>query len=117
MPTYSYVCSDCGHGFDIRQSFSDEALTVCPRCQGRLHKHYGSIGVVFKGSGFYHNDAHSKASLAGATDGAATGPAKETAAASPAGGDSTGPAPKPAAGAAPGGSTAASTSSLSTTAS
>ncbi|MCL1800833.1 MAG: FmdB family transcriptional regulator [Promicromonosporaceae bacterium] len=63
MPTYAYRCSDCGHGFDIRQSFSDDALTVCPQCDGRLHKEYGSVGITFKGSGFYRTDSRSGSSV------------------------------------------------------
>lgn len=57
MPTYSYACKDCGHAFDIVQSFSDDALTVCPECGGNLRKQFNSVGVVFKGSGFYRNDS------------------------------------------------------------
>ncbi len=61
MPTYSYACTACGHAFDIHQSFSDASLTVCPECEGRLRKVFSSVGVVFKGSGFYRNDARSGA--------------------------------------------------------
>lgn len=59
MPTYQYACTvaDCGHEFDTVQTFSDTALTECPECSGRLRKVWGSIGVVFKGSGFYRNDS------------------------------------------------------------
>ncbi|MCW2748756.1 MAG: FmdB family transcriptional regulator [Nocardioidaceae bacterium] len=57
MPTYQYLCNDCGHGFDVKQSFSDDALTVCPNCQGHLRKVFNAVGVVFKGSGFYRNDS------------------------------------------------------------
>lgn len=59
MPTYAYACADCGDQFDIQQSFADDALTVCPRCSGRLRKQFGGVGVVFKGSGFYRNDSRS----------------------------------------------------------
>ncbi|GHT86683.1 FmdB family zinc ribbon protein [Listeria monocytogenes] len=59
MPTYSYTCKDCGYSFDIYQSFSDDALTVCPKCGGTLKKVYGSVGVTFKGSGFYRTDSRS----------------------------------------------------------
>lgn len=59
MPTYSYACTACGHAFDIHQAFSDASLTVCPECEGRLRKVFSSVGVVFKGSGFYRNDARS----------------------------------------------------------
>ena len=68
MPTYSYACTACGHAFDIQQSFSDDSLTVCPECEGRLRKVFSSVGVVFKGSGFYRNDAR-----AGAKSGKSTG--------------------------------------------
>jgi putative FmdB family regulatory protein len=57
VPTYAYACTACGHAFEIHQSFSDDALTVCPECEGRLRKVFSSVGVVFKGSGFYRNDA------------------------------------------------------------
>ena len=62
MPTYSYACTACGHTFDIRQSFTDESLTVCPECEGRLRKVLGNVGVVFKGSGFYRTDSRATAS-------------------------------------------------------
>ncbi|NYJ73661.1 FmdB family zinc ribbon protein [Allobranchiibius huperziae] len=57
MPTYSYACKDCGHAFDISQAFTDDALSICPNCGGNLRKVWGSVGVVFKGSGFYRNDS------------------------------------------------------------
>ena len=57
MPMYAYACKDCGHAFDIQQSFSDDSLTVCPECRGVLRKKFNSVGVVFKGSGFYRNDS------------------------------------------------------------
>lgn len=59
MPTYSYRCTDCGHAFDARQSFSDEPLTTCPECGGSLRKVFSAAGVVFKGSGFYRTDSRS----------------------------------------------------------
>ena len=52
MPTYQYACTECGHAFEQFQSFSDDALTECPQCQGRLRKLFNAVGVVFKGSGF-----------------------------------------------------------------
>ena len=57
MPTYQYACTECGHAFEQFQSFSDDALTVCPVCEGRLRKVFNAVGVVFKGSGFYRNDS------------------------------------------------------------
>ena len=60
MPTYQYACTECGHGFEAVQPFSDDALTECPQCQGRLRKVFSSVGIVFKGSGFYRNDSREK---------------------------------------------------------
>ena len=57
MPTYQYSCTECGHFFEIQQSFTDDSLTVCPDCDGRLRKVFNAVGVVFKGSGFYRNDS------------------------------------------------------------
>lgn len=57
MPTYSYVCRDCGHAFDVQQAFTDDALTTCPECEGTLRKVFSAVGVVFKGSGFYRTDS------------------------------------------------------------
>ena len=65
MPVYAYGCKDCGHAFDIHQSFSDSALTKCPECGGVLRKKFNTVGVVFKGSGFYRND--SRAGTGGST--------------------------------------------------
>ena len=60
MPTYQYACTECGHGFEAVQSFSDDALTECPQCTGRLRKVFNSVGIVFKGSGFYRTDSREK---------------------------------------------------------
>ncbi len=57
LPTYQYACTECGHAFEQFQSFTDDALTVCPECEGRLRKVFNAVGVVFKGSGFYRNDS------------------------------------------------------------
>jgi putative FmdB family regulatory protein len=59
VPTYSYACTECDNRFDAVQAFSDDALTTCPKCSGRLRKLFGSVGVVFKGSGFYRTDNRS----------------------------------------------------------
>ncbi|MFK4730908.1 FmdB family zinc ribbon protein [Agromyces mediolanus] len=64
MPTYSYRCTECGNAFDIHQAFSDDALTVCEVCGGKLRKLFNTIGVTFNGSGFYRTD-----SRAGSGDG------------------------------------------------
>lgn len=71
MPTYAYRCADCGHAFDVYQSFSDDALTACPECGGKLRKVFGSLGVTFNGSGFYRTDSRSAA--AGTSGGSAAG--------------------------------------------
>jgi len=60
MPTYQYACTDCEHAFEQFQSFSDDALTVCPECSGKLRKLFNAVGVVFKGSGFYRTDSRGK---------------------------------------------------------
>jgi putative FmdB family regulatory protein len=57
VPTYQYSCTECGHFFEAVQSFSDDSLTVCPECSGRLRKVFNAVGVVFKGSGFYRTDS------------------------------------------------------------
>ena len=57
MPTYSYRCTECGNAFDIHQAFTDDALTVCDVCGGRLRKLFNTIGVTFNGSGFYRTDS------------------------------------------------------------
>ncbi|MEB4211944.1 FmdB family zinc ribbon protein [Mycobacterium sp. 94-17] len=57
MPTYSYQCTECDDRFDIVQAFTDDALTTCNHCSGRLRKRFNSVGVVFKGSGFYRTDS------------------------------------------------------------
>ena len=62
MPTYQYACTACGHQLEAVQSFSDEPLTECPACEGRLRKVFNSVGVVFKGSGFYRTDSRSSGS-------------------------------------------------------
>ncbi|HEV7423499.1 MAG TPA: FmdB family zinc ribbon protein [Mycobacterium sp.] len=64
MPTYSYACTDCDNRFDAVQAFSDDALTACPKCSGRLRKLFGKVGVVFKGSGFYRTDSRESAKSA-----------------------------------------------------
>ena len=57
MPVYVYQCKNCNHVFEQRQSFSDDALRVCPQCGGEtLRKRYNTVGVTFKGSGFYSTD-------------------------------------------------------------
>ena len=72
MPTYEYRCTDCDHQFETVQSFSDEPLTECPKCGGKLKKVFGNVGIAFKGSGFYVTDSGNKGSKTTAAP-AATG--------------------------------------------
>ncbi|MFI9362604.1 FmdB family zinc ribbon protein [Kitasatospora sp. NPDC053057] len=75
MPTYQYQCTECGSGLEAVQKFTDEALTTCPDCQGRLRKVFSAVGVVFKGSGFYRTDSRSSSSSsvgAGSSAGSST---------------------------------------------
>jgi putative FmdB family regulatory protein len=62
VPTYTYACTECDHRFDAVQSFSDDSLTVCPECAGRLRKVFNAVGVVFKGGGFYRTDSRNGSS-------------------------------------------------------
>ncbi|HAM24323.1 MAG TPA: FmdB family transcriptional regulator, partial [Actinobacteria bacterium] len=73
MPQYDYACTECDHTFTAVQSFSDDALTECPECNGRLRKLFSSVGVVFKGSGFYRTDSRSGASSTPATSASSGG--------------------------------------------
>ncbi|MEN9620112.1 MAG: hypothetical protein RL499_305 [Actinomycetota bacterium] len=56
MPTYSYRCTECSTAFDIQQAFTDDSLTECPTCHGKLRKVFSAVGVTFNGSGFYRTD-------------------------------------------------------------
>ncbi|MFG2285914.1 FmdB family zinc ribbon protein [Streptomyces sp. NPDC048595] len=62
MPTYQYQCTECGEGLEAVQKFTDDALTECPSCNGRLKKVFSAVGIVFKGSGFYRNDSRGASS-------------------------------------------------------
>ena len=69
MPTYQYACTDCDHAFEQVQSFTEDSLTTCPQCEGRLRKIFNAVGVVFKGSGFYRTDNRSDSKSASTTSG------------------------------------------------
>ena len=108
MPTYVYACKNCGHRFEQYQSFSEDSLITCPECaQEALRKVFDSVGIVFKGSGFYSTDsATSGASTVGggsSSDGAGSsassseGSAGSSSAGSSSGGSSAGSASQPAA--------------------
>jgi putative FmdB family regulatory protein len=71
VPTYQYACTECGEQLEAVQSFSDPVLTECPACHGKLRKVFNSVGIVFKGSGFYRNDSRSGKVNAEKSNGAA----------------------------------------------
>lgn len=62
MPTYQYRCRDCGEDLEVVQSFTDDALTTCPACEGSLKKVFSAVGISFKGSGFYKTDSRGTSS-------------------------------------------------------
>lgn len=95
MPTYAYTCTECGHAFDIHQSFSDAALTECPACGGKLRKVFSSVGVVFKGSGFYRNDSRSTSTST--TSASSSSSSSSSSASSTSSSTTSTPAPAPAA--------------------
>lgn len=87
MPLYEYRCRNCNHQFEVQQSFSDDALTVCPECEGELRKVFNPVGISFKGSGFYKNDSRgSSSSSSGSTGSGSSGDGG--------GSESSSPAPK-----------------------
>ncbi|MCE7078975.1 FmdB family zinc ribbon protein [Streptomyces sp. ST2-7A] len=78
MPTYQYQCTACGDGLEVVQKFTDDALTECPACDGRLKKVFSAVGIVFKGSGFYRNDSRGATSGSAPSGGEKKTGAKET---------------------------------------
>ena len=78
MPTYSYACTECDNRFDAVQAFTEDAMTTCPKCSGRLRKMFNSVGVVFKGSGFYRNDSRETAKSAATSDSGASSASEKT---------------------------------------
>ena len=81
MPTYQYSCTECGHFFEAVQSFSEDSLTVCPECDGRLRKVYNAVGVVFKGSGFYRTDSRASTSAGSSSGSESSSPKADSASA------------------------------------
>ncbi len=71
MPTYQYQCTECGENLEVVQKFTDDALTICPNCQGALRKVYSAVGIVFKGSGFYRTDSRSSSTSSSGSSSAA----------------------------------------------
>jgi putative FmdB family regulatory protein len=73
VPTYQYACTACAHRLEAVQSFTDDPLTQCPVCAGRLRKLFGSVGIVFKGPGFYRTDSRAAANGNGKAGGKGSG--------------------------------------------
>jgi putative FmdB family regulatory protein len=92
MPTYEYACKSCGEHLEVVQSFSDDALTTCPRCEGPLRKVFGNIGITFKGSGFYKTDSRSKTAKTGSSPSSESGSSPSSSGSSP---SETGSGPSP----------------------
>jgi len=90
VPTYSYRCTECDNAFDIVQSFTDDTLTVCPTCGGKLRKVFSPIGVTFSGSGFYRTDSRAAAS----SSTPASSSSSDSSSSSSSSGSSSTPAPK-----------------------
>jgi putative FmdB family regulatory protein len=76
VPTYSYRCTECDNAFDIQQALSDNSLTECPSCKGKLRKLFNTVGVTFNGSGFYRTD--SRKSSGGESKGSSSGSGSST---------------------------------------
>ena len=89
MPTYEYRCTDCGEHLEVVQSFADDPLTVCPRCEGKLKKVFNSPGISFKGSGFYKTDSRSGSSRSSSTSSTGSGSSGDTSGSSDGGSSST----------------------------
>jgi len=105
VPTYQYQCTECGEGLEAVQKFTDDALTECPQCKGRLKKVFSAVGIVFKGSGFYRNDSRGSSSSSSPAASKSTTPSSSSTSTSDA---------KPAASTSSSSASASSTSSSST---
>ena len=79
MPTYSYRCTECGTAFDIQQAFTDDSLTECPTCSGRLRKLFSAVGVTFNGSGFYRTDSRAGSSSSSSSSDSSSSPSTTSA--------------------------------------
>ena len=109
MPTYSYRCTECGTAFDIQQAFTDDSLTECPNCGGKLRKLFSAVGVSFTGSGFYRNDSRATPSE-GSSSSSGSSSAASSSGSSSSGSSAEKSTPTPAAAPAATGSRAASSS-------
>ncbi|MGA5373209.1 FmdB family zinc ribbon protein [Streptomyces griseoincarnatus] len=88
MPTYQYQCTECGEGLEAVQKFTDDALTECPSCQGRLKKVFSAVGIVFKGSGFYRNDSRGSSSSSSSASSKSSGSSSSSSSSSDSGSSS-----------------------------
>jgi putative FmdB family regulatory protein len=88
VPTYQYQCTECGEGLEAVQKFTDDALTVCPNCDGRLKKVFSAVGIVFKGSGFYRNDSRGASSSSSPASSSSSGSSASKTSSSSSGSDS-----------------------------
>jgi putative FmdB family regulatory protein len=81
VPTYEYACTECGDRIEVVQRFTDDPLTVCTACGGKLRKLFSAVGIVFKGSGFYRTDSRNASTVksangsggSGSSDGGSSG--------------------------------------------
>ena len=99
MPTYSYRCTECSEAFDIQQAFTDDVLSVCPNCGGKLRKLFNNVGVSFTGSGFYRNDSRAappSEGSSGSSGSGGSGGSSESGGSGGSGGSSPAPAATPA---------------------
>ena len=78
MPTYQYVCTECGGQLEAVQKFSDAALTVHEDCGGRLRKVFSPVGIVFKGSGFYRTDSRNSGSSSSLSSSSSSKPGSDS---------------------------------------
>ena len=90
VPTYEYACAECGERLEAVQKFSDDPLTECPACGGRLRKVFSPVGIVFKGSGFYRTDSRSSSANGAKVNGSSSAASEKSsgADAKPSGSDS-----------------------------
>ncbi|MFM2353437.1 MAG: hypothetical protein RLZZ608_843 [Actinomycetota bacterium] len=97
MPTYSYRCTECSTAFDIQQAFTDDSLTECPTCQGKLRKVFSAVGVTFNGSGFYRTDSRAGSAKSSSSSSSSSAKSESSGSSAPASTPAAAPAAAPAA--------------------
>ena len=97
MPTYSYRCTECSTAFDIQQAFTDDSLTVCPTCEGKLRKVFSAVGVTFNGSGFYRTDSRAGSAKSSSSSSSSSAKSDSSGSSAPASTPAAAPAAAPAA--------------------